>query len=80
MKGKIRMITKYSTEGCSACKKLGILLDQLKVEYNEVNISENIEIAEEKNIHRVPTLIDDEGNRLEGIVTLSELKEFCKIK
>lgn len=73
-------IVKYGMVGCSACRRLSSVIKMAELDIEEVDIE--VEEAKKLNINSVPVIIkyNDEGKeigRLNGIVLLSKLKEFC---
>jgi len=61
------MIVKFYTEGCMPCYALTVLLDELMVDYDEVNIEKDMESAIDHRVRSVPTLLNtDTGARLVG--------------
>ena len=70
------MLKKCMTPICGACKKIGKMLDEMKVEYEDIDVSENPEFSAKYSITSVPTLLKDNGDKLVGIHTLSEIRSF----
>jgi len=61
------MILKFYTEGCSPCKAVSSILDDLGVVYNEIDIGKAMDSAIEHRVMSVPTLLNTEtGERLVG--------------
>ena len=58
--------TMYVKDHCPKCKGAEQRFKISKVEYNEVNCSENMDIARELNIQQTPTIIDPDGTRYVG--------------
>lgn len=74
------MLKKFMTPTCAACKKLSSILDQLGVDYEEVNVLDNVDIVKQYDIKVLPTLLDDNGNKLEGLQTITDIKGFCGLE
>ncbi len=61
------MIIKFYTEGCSPCYAMGVLLDKMMVDYDEVDIEKDMESAIDHRVRSVPTLLNTvDGSRLVG--------------
>ncbi len=61
------MIVKFHTEGCAPCYALGLMLDEMMVDYDEVDIEKDMESAIDHRVRSVPTLLNtDTGSRLVG--------------
>jgi len=58
--------TIYTKSHCPKCKGAEQRLKLAKVKFNEVNCTENIELAKELNITQTPTIIDPDGTRYVG--------------
>ena len=56
----------YVKDHCPKCKGAEQRFKLAKVEYSEVNCSENMDIARELNIQQTPTIIDPDGTRYVG--------------
>jgi ribonucleoside-triphosphate reductase len=56
----------YVKDHCPKCKGAEQRFKLAKVEYTEVNCSENMDIARELNITQTPTIIDTDGTRYVG--------------
>ena len=56
----------YVKDHCPKCKGAEQRFKMAKVEYNEVNCSENMDIARELGIQQTPTIIDPDGARYVG--------------
>lgn len=60
-------ILKFSSEGCGPCYALGVMLDDLMVDYDEIDIGKNMELAIEHRVRSVPVLINtSNNNRMDG--------------
>jgi len=71
------MITKFYTQSCNPCKMLSSILDELGVEYQEVDIEKDIQTAIDNRVSSVPTLINTEtGKRLVGFQSKEKLQEW----
>lgn len=77
-------VIKYGAPWCNQCKVMSETLKRSGIPYEEIDVDENEEIAEKKNIRSIPLLeiCDDSGNILfskTGIIPMDELKELvCK--
>ena len=58
--------TMYVKDHCPKCKGAEQRFKISKVQYNEVNCSQNMDIARELNIQQTPTIIDPDGTRYVG--------------
>jgi ribonucleoside-triphosphate reductase len=58
--------TMYVKDHCPKCKGAEQRFKLAGLEYNEVNCSQNMDIARELNIRQTPTIIDPDGTRYEG--------------
>ena len=56
----------YVKDHCPKCKGAEQRLRLANVEYNEINCSQNMDIARELNIQQTPTIIDPDGTRYVG--------------
>jgi thioredoxin 1 len=81
-------VLKFYAEWCGPCKGLTMVIkgaaDKITVPIEEVNIDENLMMAQDFNIRSVPTmvLVDKEEKELKRVVgSLSEtqLLEFLKV-
>lgn len=70
------MLKKCMTPTCGVCKKLGKMLDEMNVEYEDIDVSEDTEFLEKYSITSVPTLLKDNGERLVGVHTSAEIRNF----
>jgi len=78
-------LLKFEASWCGPCKAMDHILDlmELNMEVEKINIDHNVQLAQDNDIKSVPTviLIDDKGkevDRLIGLKTLDELKEFVE--
>ena len=58
--------TMYVKDHCPKCKGAEQRFRLAKVEFSEVNCSENMDLARELHIVQTPTIIDPDGTRYEG--------------
>lgn len=58
--------TMYVKDHCPKCKGAEQRFKLGKIAYNEVNCSQNMDIARSLNITQTPTIIDPDGTRYEG--------------
>ena len=71
------MITKFYTQSCGPCKMLTSVLDELGVEYKEVDVEADMQTAIDNHVSSVPTLINTEtGSRLVGFKSKEKLQEW----
>lgn len=70
------MLKKCMTPTCGVCKKLGKMLDDMKIEYEDIDVSDNPEFLEKYSITSVPTLLKDNGDKLVGVHTSNEIRNF----
>jgi thioredoxin-like negative regulator of GroEL len=74
-------LLKFTAPWCQPCKQLGPMLDHLLAEYphlsvEEVDISKMAHTANQYAVKGVPTLILENGQRLNGMPTPQKLREF----
>jgi len=69
------VIVDFFTTWCEPCKRMGIILDEIKDEYNEkikivkLNVEEEIEIAQKYEVMSVPTILFfKNGNIVENAI------------
>ena len=62
----IPLPTMYVKDHCPKCKGAEQRFRLAKVEFSEVNCSENMDLARELHIVQTPTIIDPDGTRYEG--------------
>jgi glutaredoxin len=71
------MIIKFYTEGCAPCKAVGHVLDNLKIDYDEVDIGKDIESAIHHKVRSVPTILNTEtGATLVGFDGIYKTEEW----
>ena len=56
----------YVKDHCPKCKGAEQRFKIAKVQYSEVNCSQNMDLARELNIEQTPTIIDPDGTRYVG--------------
>jgi len=80
-------VLKFYAEWCGPCKSLSKVIaaagDKVQVTVEDVDIDQNIMMAQEFKVRSVPTmiLVDDNENELKrqvGMVNESQLLEFLK--
>ena len=68
-----------TTPGCSNCNILERMLDKLGVQYEVVDVTENIEYLEKYPIFTAPGLVINKKLEFTGIPKIDELKnKLCK--
>ena len=73
---KVQILT---TPGCSNCNILEKMLDKLGVQYDVIDVTENIEYLEKYPIFTAPGLVINEKLEFTGIPKIDELKNrLCK--
>ena len=70
----------YVKDHCPKCKGAEQRLRLANVEYNEINCSQNMDIARELNIQQTPTIIDPDGTRFVGDSAAAEWMKAHNIK
>ena len=70
----------YVKDHCPKCKGAEQRLRLANVEYNEINCSQNMDIARELNIQQTPTIIDPDGTRFVGDSAATEWMKAHNIK
>ena len=70
---KVEILT---TPGCTNCSVLESMLDDLKVSYELIDITEKPEFLERYPIFTAPALVIDEKLQFIGIPKKHELKKF----
>lgn len=76
------MILKFSAEWCGPCKSLSKILADAEIQYTEVNIDEDPELAAEHKVRNVPTLIykdgDSEIGRMVGVKPIAAIQDWIQ--
>ncbi len=71
------MSIKLYTEGCQPCKAVSSVLNSNKIDYDEIDISKDIESAIHHKIRSVPTVLNTEtGATLVGFKSISKTQEW----
>ena len=70
---KVEVLT---TPGCSNCKVLEKMLDNLGISYNLIDVTEKSEYLEKYPIFTAPGLVIDGKLEFTGIPKLEDLKKF----
>ena len=71
--------TMYTKDHCPRCKGAEQRFRIAGVRYNEINCTQNMDIARELNIMQTPTIIDPDGTRYEGDTAAADwLKAHAK--
>ncbi|MBQ9814884.1 MAG: ribonucleoside triphosphate reductase, partial [Lachnospiraceae bacterium] len=68
--------TIYTKEHCPKCKGAEQRFRISGIKYNEVNCTQNIELAKELNITQTPTIIDPDGTRFVGETAAIEWMKY----
>lgn len=76
-------ILKFYTPTCMPCRAIGKMLEQVDVEVENINATEDLVNVDKYNICTTPTLIflnenGEEVTRTTGMVTLSKIKEIIE--
>ncbi len=71
---KVEVLT---TPGCSNCKVLEKMLDNLGISYDLIDVTEKSEYLERYPIFTAPGLVIDGKLEFTGIPKLDDLKKFC---
>lgn len=80
----IEKIIKYGADWCGPCKATSMALKETGIPFGEVNVDENPEVIEEKNIRTIPVIeFYEEGNEVPvkvhyGGLTKEKILEICK--
>ena len=84
----MKQLLHFTADWCNPCKKIkpiieSYVLENLDVEYTQINVDEKPELTEEYSVRSVPTLIvltDGEiTNRHSGVVTSDQLDKLINI-
>jgi|TARA_R110001606_G_C15251744_1_gene637440 thioredoxin 1 len=71
------MIIKFYTEGCAPCKAVSAVLNNYGIDYKEVDIGKDIDVAIKYKVRSVPTVINtDTGATLVGFKGIYETQEW----
>lgn len=87
----ITKMINFTAEGCMPCEQMKVLINELKQEYkdkveiNEMDVYENVELCDKYNIVYTPTQIflDESGNVVKshvGFLGKSKIKEILDAK
>jgi len=71
---KVEVLT---TPGCSNCKVLEKMLDDLELSYDLIDVTEKSEYLEKYSLFTAPGLVIDGKLEFTGIPKLEDLKKFC---
>ena len=81
----MRKLIKFSASWCQPCKALAANMKYVEfgdVQYEDVDIDENMELAKKYGIRGVPTLVlledDVEIKRTSGVLMADKIEEFIK--
>ncbi len=69
---KIKILT---TPGCSSCKKVEQMLDELGVKYEIVDITKNPKILEKYQVMSAPGIVINGKLEFQGVPSKEELKK-----
>lgn len=73
-------IIKFMSKGCAPCNAVGSVLDSMGIEYETVDIAEDIEKAIEHQVRSVPTLLNTETKeRLLGFNGIYKTEEWINV-
>lgn len=77
-------IIKFYSDSCSPCKVIDNNLKKAGIEYISINVNDdnNYPIVEKYKIKSIPTIVKEKDNieidRYTGIMTVEQLKNWCK--
>ena len=77
-------IIKFYSDSCSPCKVIDTNLKKAGIEYISINVNDdnNYPIVEKYKIKSIPTIVKEKDNieidRYTGIMTVEQLKNWCK--
>ena len=81
----MKKLLKFSASWCQPCKALAANMKYVEfgdVQYEDVDIDENMELAKKYGIRGVPTLVlledDVEVKRTSGVLMADKIEEFIK--
>ena len=81
----MKKLIKFSASWCQPCKALAANMKYVEfgdVQYEDVDIDENMELAKKYGIRGVPTLVlledDVEVKRISGVLMADKIEEFIK--
>ena len=81
----MKKLIKFSASWCQPCKALAANMKYVEfgdVQYEDVDIDENMELAKKYGIRGVPTLVlledDVEVKRTSGVLMADKIEEFIK--
>ena len=72
---KVEILT---TPGCSSCKKVEKMLDEMKVKYKIVDITKNPKILEEYQVMTAPGIVINGKLEFQGVPSKEELLKKIK--
>ena len=71
------MIIKFYTEGCAPCKAVSQVLNSLEIDYKDIDIGKDIDLAIKYKVRSVPTVLNTEtGATLVGFKGIMETTEL----
>jgi len=80
------VLYKFYKNDCPSCYAISRLLmraeipSDVEIIQKNVELSENKDFAKNNNINKVPVLMFENGNKLEGHIPMSQLLEFLNTK
>ena len=81
----MKQLLKFSASWCQPCKALAANMKYVEfgdVQYEDVDIDENMELAKKFGIRGVPTMVlvedDVEIKRISGVLMADKIEEFIK--
>ena len=81
----MKKLIKFSASWCQPCKALAANMKYVEfgdVQYEDVDIDENMELAKKFGIRGVPTMVlvedDVEVKRISGVLMADKIEEFIK--
>lgn len=80
MSNKQSVLIMFKTPWCKPCKTMETVLSDVLIEFNNIkfiniNVDEEPDMAREYHVRTVPTLILEDGNKVERLIGSANIKQ-----